>query len=162
MCSALARTGSGHNLPKKHSRGPPDARLEQSCGQFRSFGWARQLCLMENGDCREAIVQWSSTGSKRKLIIILANHKYRTLSVQFLAGRRGLAAAGTYQRCLMPYKFRQWRNQALASDAILQVIPEVDPQLPAGFLQARKRVSATPSRVTAGTATDFPFLHVVA
>src|SRR5438105_2066322 len=90
MCSALARTGSGHNLPKNHSRGPPDARLEQSCGQFRSFGWARQLCLMENGDCREAIVQWSSTGSNRKLTIILANHKYRTLSVQFLAGRKAL------------------------------------------------------------------------
>src|SRR5260370_1407714 len=62
----------------------------------------------------------------------------------------------------MPYEFRQWRNHALASDAILEVIPEVDPQLPAGFLQARKRVSATPSGVTAGTATDFPFLDVVA
>ena len=78
------------------------------------------------------------------------------------SGGRGLAAAGTNQRRLMPDEFRQWRNHALASDAILEVIPEVDPQLPAGFLQARKRVSATPSRVTAGTATDFPFLHVVA
>jgi len=56
---------------------------------------------------------------------------------------------------------RQRREVIVSSEAILEIVPEGDPQLLAGFLQAEERIPSSTSRLTSGRSANLAFLHIV-
>src|SRR5262245_4601962 len=57
--------------------------------------------------------------------------------------------------------FGESRDHAATFEAVLEVLPEPYPQLPARLLQARERIPAPPTRLAARAAAYLPLLHVI-
>jgi len=50
----------------------------------------------------------------------------------------------------------------VSSEAILEIVPEGDPQLLAGLLQAQERIPSGSPRLASGGSANLAFLHIVA
>jgi hypothetical protein len=74
-----------------------------------------------------------------------------------------LPAVGTLRRLSGGAdKDGQRREKMGAREAILEIVPERQPQLLAGLLQAEERIPCRPPRVASGGRTNFAFLDIVA
>src|SRR6266702_8105992 len=76
------------------------------------------------------------------------------------SGWRGFATRGVDCRRALPDQIGEPGDRSEPANPVVQVVPELHAQLPAGLLQAGKRVAATTSFIAACTAADLALLDV--